>query len=47
MAIVKMLLLNVGIHGDINHVIIKMQFSNWEVQVLYPKNNKICPISFS
>ena len=44
MAIVKMLLLNVGIHGDINHVIIKMQFSNWEVQVLYPKNKKIYPL---
>ena len=38
MAIVKMLLFNVGIRGDIKHVIIKMQFSYWEVQVLISKH---------
>ena len=38
MAIVKMLPFNVGIRGDIKHVIIKMQFSYWEVQVLISKH---------
>ena len=38
MAIVTMLLFNVGIRGDVKHVIIKMQFSYWEVQVLISKH---------